>query len=360
MLKAETLTLAYKLDAAEAQERMRAFWAGEMIDRPCVSILTPKKGVAAPYITHISAPDLRLEEGIARFDEWASCVYFGGELMPTFRPDFGPDQFAAFIGAYMQITEDGLTSWIEPFVEDWSTLKPFTIHPDNIWWRAVLEITALAAEMGDGKFIIRTLDMHTNMDCLSAIRGAGRLCTDMIDYPDELLKALEWVDGLFNPVYDAVFAAGRMKTRGSTSWADMWSDGRTETIQCDFCFMIGPEHFRKFVLPSLEYELSCLDTAIYHLDGPGEVRHLDDLLAIADLDCIQWIPGSGQPSAPAWVDMLQKIQNAGKSIQVYVSADELKALHPQLKPNRVFYTVTGGCADEKEAEDLLKWLKKNS
>ncbi|MHB0999683.1 MAG: hypothetical protein ACYC27_10605 [Armatimonadota bacterium] len=354
------MELLYKPDFAEAQQRMKAFWAGEMIDRPVVSITAPKEGKVPPPITHITAPDFDFEGAARRFDEWASCVFFGGEAMPVFRPDFGPDQFSAFIGAKMELTEDAMTSWVHPFVEDWSQVEQFKIDPDNFWWKSVLDLTRAAAEIGDGKYIIRTLDMHTNLDCLSAIRGAARLCMDLYDEEEALLKALGWVDALFKPVYDAVFEAGRMGERGSTSWSDMWSFGRTETVQCDFCYMISPEHSRKYLIPSLEYEISTLDTSVYHLDGPGQIVHVDDLVSIPGLNCIQWISGAGQPPAPAWLELLQKIQKAGKSVQVLVTADELKAIYSELIPEKTFYWVIGGCATEKEAQDLLNWMKLHS
>ena len=62
--------------------------------------------------------------------------------------------------------------------------------------------------------------------------------------------------------------------------------------------MISPHISARFALPSLEYEISCLDHAVYHMDGPGQIRHLDDLLAIPNLHTIQWMPGAGQPPAP--------------------------------------------------------------
>ena len=143
---------------------------------------------------------------------------------------------------------------------------------------------------------------------------------------------------------------------GSTSWLDMWSPRRTQAIQCDFCYMISPEHFRKFALPWLEYEISWLDHAVYHMDGPGQIRHLDDLLALPGLHTIQWVPGAGQAPAPAWLEMLRKIQRAGKGVQVLVSVEELKAIYSQLAPEKTYYWVLD-CPNQSAAESLLAWMK---
>ena len=86
---------------------------------------------------------------------------------------------------------------------------------------------------------------------------------------------------------------------------------------------------------------------------------LDDILAIEGIDCIQWVSGAGQPPMHTWVDVLQKCQQAGKSLDVYgIGFEELKVLHPRLEPNKVAYQVS--VADEAACDELLKWLERNS
>jgi hypothetical protein len=347
------LKLSYKDDAARAQQRMRAYWQGEMIDRPCIAVQSPKSGMTQPKRSLITSFDF--EKDIAEFEEWASCTFFGGESMPRFMPWYGPDQWAAFFGAEMSLRPDMDTSWVEPFVEDWDDLSPLTADPENKWWKGIIELAKLGAEKGEGKFLISNTDTHSNLDCMSAIRSPARLCMDLIENPDGVLRAVKWVDALYKPAYDAISEAGKMTERGSTSWLDMYSDGRTQVIQCDFCYMISPEHFRKFALPSLEHEMSCLDNATYHLDGAGELAHLDDFLAIPHLHTIQWVPGAGNLSAAHWVDLLQKIQKAGKGVHISVTPDELKAVYKELAPEKTFYSVE--CESQQKAEELMRWME---
>ena len=178
---------------------------------------------------------------------------------------------------------------------------------------------------------------------------------DLIECPQKVLRALAQINALYKPVYDALYEAGRMREFGTTSWLEMWSEGRTQAIQCDFACMISREHFRKFAMPSLEHEMSCLDHVVYHMDGPGQIRHLDDLLALPRLHTIQWVPGAGQPPAPAWINLLQRIQRAGKSVQVLVSVEEAKMLYGQLTPEKTYYWVLD-CSSESEAQGLLDWM----
>ena len=87
----------------------------------------------------------------------------------------------------------------------------------------------------------------------------------------------------------------RPACRGTSCWTPIWSTGRTYMLQCDFC-MISPRMFERFVLPDLTEICDHLDHGFYHLDGKGEIPHLDLLLSIERLRGVQSIPGDGQPS----------------------------------------------------------------
>jgi hypothetical protein len=55
--------------------------------------------------------------------------------------------------------------------------------------------------------------------------------------------------------------------------------------------MISPQMFERFVLPDLLACCEFLDYAFYHLDGKGQLPHLNMLLALERLRGIQWVPG---------------------------------------------------------------------
>jgi hypothetical protein len=353
------LELAFKPDAAEAQQRLRAFWEGEILDRACVSIRAPKDGASPGRRSLIVAEDFNLPGAVDRFEQWAAQMFFGGEAMPALMPNYGPDQWAGFLGAKLTLVPDMDTSWAEPCIRDAAELPRLAIDPGNRWWKAIVGLTRIGGRRCAGRFLLSTIDTHSNLDCLAALRGPAQLCMDLLEQPEAVLRALRQVDTLYEPVYANLFEAGRMSRFGSTSWSDLWSEGRTQTVQCDFCCMISREHFRRFALPSLEFEISCLDHAVYHMDGPGQIRHLHDLLSLPGLHTIQWVPGAGQAPAPAWVEMLEKIQRAGKAVQVLVTADELKAIYRRLAPEKTFYWVQD-CATESEARALLDWMERHT
>ena len=69
-------------------------------------------------------------------------------------------------------------------------------------------------------------------------------------------------------------------------------------LQRDFAYMIGPDTFDEFIVPELTASSGRLQRPFYHLDGKGELVHLDRILAIPGPAGVQWIPGDGAAVPP--------------------------------------------------------------
>ena len=69
-------------------------------------------------------------------------------------------------------------------------------------------------------------------------------------------------------------------------------------------------------MPILREDMKRLRHTIYHLDGVGELKHLDALLSLPELNAIQWVYGVGQPGPHAWMDLYRKVENAGKQVMI--------------------------------------------
>jgi len=110
--------------------------------------------------------------------------------------------------------------------------------------------------------------------------------------------------------------------------------------------------FERFVLPDLVRCCEYLDYGFYHLDGPGELPHLPLLLKIERLRGIQWITGDGNPPPNRWLEVLKKIVDAGKLVQVFVKADQALEILNQF-PNEFFSLhLCGG--EPKDVERVLE------
>jgi len=57
---------------------------------------------------------------------------------------------------------------------------------------------------------------------------------------------------------------------------------------------------------------------------------VDSLLAIDELDGIQWVPGEGQPWGACWADLYCRILAAGKKVQLYGPTDLLELIEQRV------------------------------
>jgi hypothetical protein len=71
----------------------------------------------------------------------------------------------------------------------------------------------------------------------------------------------------------------------------------------------------------LQKQCEQLNCSLYHLDGPGAVRHVDALMEIKDLRALQWSPGAGQPDGGSekWYPIYEKVRSANKSLWISIS-----------------------------------------
>lgn len=351
------MQLKYKPDFDEAKRHWEAFWAGEIIDRPCIRVVAPKDGVKElPPLASVHDPRKGLLSYVDDYEEYAHCIYFGGDAVPFFYPNFGPDIFSAFIGAELEGFDSGTnTTWARPFVRDWKAEAHKFNAAGGKWWDQTISFLNQAREAAEGKFAVGVLDIHSNMDCLAAIRGQQELCLDLIDCPDDVEAAMLAVRKLYGPIFNSLYQAAGQEETGCLTWLPFYCDGKFAAIQCDFICIISPEHFRRYVMPALEEEAEFLDHCCYHLDGPDALVHLDDLLSIEAIDAIQWIPGAGAMPHIEWMDLLKKIQDANKSLYIGASVDQVPIYQKHLRPEKIFYDVWA--PSQAEADALLDRLK---
>lgn len=362
MAAADLLPLEFKPNFHEAVQRMEAFWAGEIIDRPACGVTAPLPDhTPIPGTFYMEAAFDDTEKVIERAVHNAAATYWGGEAMPAYCPSFGPDMFAAWLGADLALAtgdDQHRTSWVVPFVEDWEQAFPLRLDEQGKWWQKMVDFMTRLSDVCTGKMLVSHVDMHSNMDALSAIRDNARLCMDLYDVPELIDEAMRQVRPLFREVYDRLFAAGKMHLSGSQSWIPLYHPGRTLAIQCDYLALIGPEHARRWVLPALEEEAQHLDGCVYHLDGPECLVHLDDLLAIKEIGVIQWVSGAGNKPFVQWRDVFERVQEAGKGLWLYGSWEELQVLFKELRPERCYYHISA--SSPAEAEAILQWMKDNT
>jgi len=342
-------------------QRMDAFWHCELLDRPVCTA-----GVAKP-------PRERLPEPVSRHatsaERWQDAEYqaelhrvriantvFLGDALPVAMPNLGPEIFAAFYGCPIHFGDVG-TSWTDPILEDWADADALQLGWDNPYFAKLEELTDVFIERGEGLWITGMTDWHPGGDALAAFRDPQRLAMDLITHPEDVKRLLARLEGDYCRVYDHFYQRLRAAGLPITSWIPLAHEGRYYIPQNDFSCMIGPRMFEEFFLDGIRRECQFLDCSIYHLDGPAALRHLDALLAIPELNAIQWVYGAGNEGYERWLPVYRRIQQAGKGMQVSLAYDEVPQAIETLDPHGVFLSV-GGVPSAEAGEALLRELER--
>lgn len=309
---------------AERMERVvdahTRWWEGRL-DRPLVSITVPDaydvpRRASAPLLSQSSCADFSwsAEQVIDAIDEHLSrCEYFG-DAFPFVNFDaFGPGVLAAFCGARLDNSSGGV--WFFPEEEKAIEEIHVKYDPENRWARRIKDIYRAGLQKWNGSVIMGLPDLGGVLDVAATLRGSENLLMDLYDAPEEVRRLACEIQDAWYAAYEDLSRV-LSPQRACTCWSGLISREPSYIIQCDFCYMIGNPMFREFVLDTLREDTRRLAHSIYHLDGIGELRHLDDVLSLDQLNAVQWVYGDGKPSAIHWLDVYRRIQRAGKQMMI--------------------------------------------
>jgi len=346
-------------DWERVERNTMAWWAGEL-ERPLVYLDATAPIQEWPHSYMSNYPlDMPAEEVLDRYAPYLAAKRYYADAFPWAWINLGPGIVAGFLGA-------DVNSVLTPSETVWFTLKrkvsiqdlDLSYDAENVWWKRAKELTAAAVERYGGRLAVGHTDLGGNLDVLASFRETEPLLFDLIDHPEEVERLASQITRLWLRYYDELDAIIRPACRGTSCWTPIWSTGKTYMMQCDFSYMISPAMFERFVMPDLVACCEHLDHGFYHLDGKGEIPHLDLLLSIPRLRGIQWIPGDGQPPPEKWLPLLKQIRDGGKLCQVFVSPEGARRIVKNLG-GRGFLLVIGDGAefvDPAQAEAFLKTL----
>ncbi len=353
-----TVELKYKPDFAKVMERFGAWWHCEIIDRPVVAMTLPKPELLMPWPSpnHATLRKRWMDAEYAAEMALASVVNteFLGDALPHAYPNLGPEVFSAFFGCELEFGEH--TSWSIPMLKDWSEADTIAPDRDNVYWKKIIEITDALLEVGRNRFYTGITDLHPGGDAVAAFRDPVQLNYDMIEAPQQVKALVDRITAIYPELYDFYYERLRTAGQAISTWTGIVSTKRWLVPSNDFSCMVSPGMFREIFLPSIVAECRHYEASIYHLDGPGALKHLDALLDIKELNAIQWVCGAGHGRPSDWMEVYRKCQTAGKGIQILgMGVDELEAFMDNLNPEGVWIDLVG-LRDRAEAEAVLRKL----
>ena len=356
-----TLSLSSKPDYEQSLQRIEAFWLGELLDRPVVQFHLDKpleEQMPLPLSHHSTSGERWLDTQYQVELALANCRNqdYLGDTLPVFWPNLGPEIFSTLYGCPMHFGDYG-TSWTDPILSDWSQAARITLDWNHPYLQKLHEMADALIEAGKGLFITGMTDWHAGGDAIAAFRDPLNLAVDMIEHLPEVNQMLARLESDYYKLYEIFYEKLRVAGLPITSWLTLAHDGRYYIPSNDFSIMVSRRMFDEVFLPGIQRECQYYERSIYHLDGPGALRHLDSLLAIPELNAIQYVYGAGNEGIHRWMWVYKKIQKAGKGIQVICHMDEIPLVIQNLDPHGLFLSVEG-VPDRDSAQALLRELER--
>ena len=260
----------------------------------------------------------------------------------------------AFLGAELEFRDESIWQTRLPYT--WDEMDRIQFDRANRWWRLHCELILAACEHSGGRYLVAGDGGGALGDAMINLLGSEDTLVATIERPDRMRelrdRMLIWVKEMIDETVKIV----EPYQEGSVNWLGFWAPDTFQTFQCDMCVMLSPQQFNDMFLEELRRECSYVDHSFYHLDGTEEMRHLDAILSIEELDGIQWTPEPTVPANPAhFAQVWKRVQESGKKLMFFISPEHVRGLLESIGKEGVFLSVS--CKDEVQAQETLRELE---
>jgi hypothetical protein len=311
--------------------RFERFWKGEDTDRPVLFITAPRdepdSSVGPPAL---GRPEDRVlpEHMVAQARYRAATTAHIAEGYPHFFVNFGPGILHGCIGGDADFSSTA-TTWFPRFLSDIEEFPSLRFERQGKWWSRIMACTEALLEGAGDEVVVSITDLGGCADILASAVGTEQLLFDVLERPEAVKAAVDHCHTLWMEAYEINYAMIAAKQDVSTPWWPVVSRGRTYMTQSDFNSMIGPAVFADLFAEELGAIYRSLDNGAFHLDGIGTEVHVPTLVALGNLNCIQWVP------------------------------EEVETACREFDPRRLMLNVSCGSEEEgrRLVEDTLRWCE---
>ncbi len=348
-----------KPDFDECIARIYAWYDQEMLDRPPVRFhhhnveYERHRTVEGPWQT-AEQRWLDVDFQVNTFVESLSGPPFLGETFPVFWPNLSAVVYNLFLG--QDAVFDDVTAWTHPCIDDLDRLPDLRVQRENEYFRTVEALTRRALDAAEGRFLVGYTDMYAGIDCTLGLRGTERMCLDLVTHPEQIKRLIDLAFAEYPDVYRQFDTVLKDHGQLSVTWTNLPSFETFNVLACDFATNISTEHFDEFCMPVIRREAELFRHNVFHMDGPGVARHIDSILTLPNLVAVQWVQGYGRDKPiMQWVPLIQKIQQASKSVVVDLELDEIDEFMAAVDPTAIMLWVP---AEPKVQPDVLERVKR--
>lgn len=278
------------------------------------------------------------EELIDSLDYELSQYEFLGDAFPFINiAAFGPCVLSGFCGA----TLDNSTGSVWYFPKEKLPIEKLHIEydPENIWAERIKDIYRAGKEKWGNQVLMSMPDLGGVQDVVASFLGNEEYMFALIDEPDEVERVQEETRIAFLRAFEDLESVLGKDSPGYSDWSGLYSKKRSYIFQDDFAFMISTKMFEDYAIEDIRKLKREFSNVLYHLDGIGNLKHLDTLLENTDIQAYQWVYGAGQPSAKHWMEVYDKLHKHGKNIEIIGSVEEFQYIAEQNSKGLYYHLI---------------------
>jgi hypothetical protein len=335
------------------QARLENWWEYGDQEHPCVLYTSSSPSpLPIPDTDDLRAWWTDVDFIVERQMRQLDAQVFYGQSVPCHYVNLGSSAMAGILGARMEYL-DKRTVWAHPTLTSIEQIMDVDVDRDGLYYRVLRETTERSVALAQDHHYVSHFALCGMTDTCAALYGTENMLVDMATRPEPIALAMEHLKRIWVQVFSEFQSIlDQSGNRGSIGWAGIWAPGSTFPIQEDRSYMISGEMFRQYCLPHVVDMVDAMDYPFYHLDGEPALAHLEYLLEIPALRVIQWVPGWGQERLDQWYEVIRRILEAGKSVQVFGRVGEVDDLLENVGTRGVLIGITG--SDLEEVEPLLE------
>ena len=353
------IELETKPDFLECMDRVYAWYEHEIIDRVPVRFSAHNAEYSVVDKTNcwstMKEKWFDTEYQVKHFEKGIEGKSFLGETFPVYWPNLGPNVYPCMLGGDVEF--GAVTTWAKRMLQSPSEYKNIQFTMENEYFKKLEEMTKYALSRCKGKYLVGYTDIHSGADAADALRGTQELLMDMYDTPEETKKLVENCGEAFGTVFNHFNKMLKDAGQPSVTWINIPSFDTFHIPGTDLGAMLSEDMYDEYILPEVEKEVKYAKHNVFHVDGKGVARHLDQLLEIKEICGYQWVQGMGADEPiMQWIPLIKKIQDKRKGIVVDLKPSELDAFMEAVKPYGIYLCMD--VTDEEEQKSIIEKLKK--
>ncbi len=276
--------------------------------------------------------------------------------------EFDQGLYAGLLGGKVKYLRHAASGWIssmvEPFINDIKEINNFYFDENCTIYKNYINQMEIFKKQGQGKFGISHFICLDGVNFMFELRGATQTYYDLIDYPDEAKKIIDFSTKLCIKVQDDFFKTIGLLQGGTVSNVSQWLPGKIVSESVDAFHLTSSQMFEEWGLDVVKTLFNHFNGGVIHLHTNG--HHLiNSISKIRGLKCIVFLDENFAEPCYKKLDELSRLCGRIPMVISIPFEEFVNKLESKELPKNILYDVLK-VPDIKTANEIMKKVQSYS